>query len=121
MSDTLLVLEQLSRLHAASHDYIDKFDGGAAGFVKTYPFFRHDRWFPSGGALAFLDFIHAQIWDTIEGVVTEFCEDGELVGKVKRMQKADFIARMEAVVPAKEGAFNCLVHGDPWGHNFMFK
>ena len=50
-SSVKLVLEQLARLHAASHHYLDHFpDGGIDGFKRAHPLFINDRWLFSKSA-----------------------------------------------------------------------
>ena len=53
-----LVVEQLARLHAASHHYLDHFpDGGIDGFKRAHPLFINDRWLFSKSAGAKLNWV----------------------------------------------------------------
>ena len=70
-SSVKLVAEQLARLHAASHHYLDHFpDGGLDGFKRAHPLFINDRWLFSKSAGERLNRISAELSSEVENSVS---------------------------------------------------
>jgi hypothetical protein len=123
MKDAMLVLEQLSRFHAASYQFIDEFPGGGLDkFKEVYSLFNHDKWLPSGGENdKLVDAMYLNMWHTLSAIVIEYSKNEGLVKKLSAMGGSDFSNHILSVMKPKEGGFNCLIHSDAWCNNFMFK
>ncbi len=117
----MTVLEQLARFHAASHHFLQTYEGGLDKFKEDYPIYIHNKWIPSGDNTKFIYAMYADMWESISDITKEYGTDEAMVAKVRAMGTTVFTDRLKSVIPPKQKGFNCLTHGDPWCNNFMFK
>ena len=118
-----LVVEQLARLHSASHHYLDHFpDGGVDGFKRAHPAFINDRWLFSRSAEMDErnDEKYAMCMDVLLQTWREFGDDERLAAKLARFAPG-VVRFMKERLATREETFNCLIHNDVWVNNCMFR
>ncbi|CAL4138501.1 unnamed protein product, partial [Meganyctiphanes norvegica] len=106
-----MVLEQLARLHAISYAYDKKY-----GFLKKFPFYKVDN------IKTMFNIGFKSLYDDL---IIEYI--GTLSGRetlLKKIKAAKSTVLKDADEAFEEGSFlniMCLMHGDTWNNNIIFK
>ncbi len=113
------VLRQLALFHAYTFHFIEKF--GTDAFKEHHPEFIHDRWWPPSETGDYVDVMYSEMYQVMASITEEFSDDADLSRRVAAIGEAEFLRRIHAVTPPSEEGFNCLIHGDAWVNNFLFR
>jgi hypothetical protein len=117
-----LVLDQLARLHASSHHYVETYPGGLDKFTKDFPIYIKDSWLPAE-TKEMEEKNDKEILfgvDLMLSILKKYSKDTELTEKVVKFRD-HLLKSVKGAIASKKDAFNCLLHNDAWCHNFMFR
>jgi hypothetical protein len=66
------------------------------------------------------DEFRKSMYETMTDVIAENCTDNPVLVKKVKDFGAIWRNRIDKIYRT-EGVFNCIIHNDTWGNNFMFK
>ena len=123
-----MVLDQLALYHAATHDILNKYPGGKEAFTKENDIAMYSDLLFEGSEemIKMNEWWIGSLYKSTVDIIGDHCTvpfvDDHYPGRMEKYSKTKNMKNVLKGLPEKrEKQFECLIHGDAWCNNFLFK